>query len=110
MRLADCPICLPQYPNLRRARSRPVPTGLCAVARWCEGCRNKGKAQLSSALDRISERITLTFQALSPSRSNPGVNHRKTKSTLYFKKHMAERVGFEPTVRFPAHTLSKRAP
>ncbi len=23
---------------------------------------------------------------------------------------MAERVGFEPTVRFPAHTLSKRAP
>jgi hypothetical protein len=25
-------------------------------------------------------------------------------------KPMAERVGFEPTVRFPAHTLSKRAP
>jgi hypothetical protein len=24
--------------------------------------------------------------------------------------NMAERVGFEPTVRFPAHTLSKRAP
>ena len=23
---------------------------------------------------------------------------------------MAERVGFEPTVQFPAHTLSKRAP
>jgi hypothetical protein len=23
---------------------------------------------------------------------------------------VAERVGFEPTVRFPAHTLSKRAP
>ena len=23
---------------------------------------------------------------------------------------MAERVGFEPTVRFPVHTLSKRAP
>jgi hypothetical protein len=23
---------------------------------------------------------------------------------------LAERVGFEPTVRFPAHTLSKRAP
>jgi hypothetical protein len=27
-----------------------------------------------------------------------------------FSGCMAERVGFEPTVRFPAHTLSKRAP
>jgi hypothetical protein len=26
------------------------------------------------------------------------------------KSEVAERVGFEPTVRFPAHTLSKRAP
>jgi hypothetical protein len=37
---------------------------LCAVSRWYEGCRNKGKAQLNSALDRISERITLAFQIL----------------------------------------------
>jgi hypothetical protein len=63
---ADCPICSPQYPNLRRARCRPVPMGLCAVSRWCEGCRYKGKAQLSPALDRISERITnRAFQTLS---------------------------------------------
>ena len=26
------------------------------------------------------------------------------------RRRMAERVGFEPTVRFPVHTLSKRAP
>src|SRR6266481_2267923 len=39
--------------------------GLCAVSHWCEGCRDKGKARLSSALDRISERITLGFQTLS---------------------------------------------
>jgi hypothetical protein len=39
--------------------------GLCAISRWCEGCRNNGKPQLSSALDRISERITLAFQTLS---------------------------------------------
>ena len=26
------------------------------------------------------------------------------------RSSLAERVGFEPTVRFPAHTLSKRAP
>jgi hypothetical protein len=25
-------------------------------------------------------------------------------------RSLAERVGFEPTVQFPAHTLSKRAP
>ena len=29
---------------------------------------------------------------------------------LICKMSMAERVGFEPTVQFPAHTLSKRAP
>jgi hypothetical protein len=38
---------------------------LCAVSRWCEGYRNKGKAQSSLALDRISEWITPTFQTLS---------------------------------------------
>ena len=48
--------------------------GLCAVSRWCEGCRNKGKAQLSSALDRISERITLAFQTLSRPELIRGVN------------------------------------
>jgi hypothetical protein len=34
--------------------------------------------------------------------------------TIYCKrkkiKEVAERVGFEPTVEFPRHTLSKRAP
>jgi hypothetical protein len=38
---------------------------LCAVSRWCEGYRNKGKAQSSSVLDRISGSITPTFQTLS---------------------------------------------
>ena len=39
---------------------------VCAqYLRWCEACRNKGKAQLSSALDRISERIMQVFQTLS---------------------------------------------
>src|SRR5581483_3791825 len=28
----------------------------------------------------------------------------------FLRVMMAERVGFEPTVQFPAHTLSKRAP
>jgi hypothetical protein len=33
--------------------------------------------------------------------------YRQIRYLVYF---VAERVGFEPTVRFPAHTLSKRAP
>jgi hypothetical protein len=31
-------------------------------------------------------------------------------STSRGKRILAERVGFEPTVEFPRHTLSKRAP
>jgi hypothetical protein len=31
-------------------------------------------------------------------------------ATALAGQRVAERVGFEPTVRFPAHTLSKRAP
>ena len=39
---------------------------------------------------------------------NPG-NPQKTGKN-YKKIQMAESVGFEPTVRFHVHTLSKRAP
>ena len=60
-----------------KSTTRPVPMGLCAVSHWCEGCRNKGKARLSSALDRISKRITLTFQVLP--------DHRKTTIHLIFQ-------------------------
>jgi hypothetical protein len=46
--------------------------------------------------------------------TNLGTNGRDTennvaKSDIYVS-FVAERVGFEPTVQFPAHTLSKRAP
>jgi hypothetical protein len=85
----------PQYPNLRRARSRPVPTGLCAVSRWCEGCRNKGKAQLRPALDRISERITLAFQTLSRPEQSGG-HHRKTRIYLIFQHDGGESVSQSP--------------
>jgi hypothetical protein len=55
---------------------------LCAVSRWYEGCRNKDKGQLSSALDQISERIMLAFQTL----FRPEAIWRSTKQqfTLYF--------------------------
>jgi hypothetical protein len=31
--VSDCPICALEYPNLRRARNRPVPFDLRAVLR-----------------------------------------------------------------------------
>src|SRR5207302_5773746 len=73
-------------------------------------CRNNGKAQLSSAPRPNFRRGFGSQRDLFPPRSNPGINHRKPKIYFIFQYDMAERVGFEPTVRFPAHTLSKRAP
>jgi hypothetical protein len=35
---------------------------------------------------------------------------RLTQNDIVLKPDMAERVGFEPTVRVNVHTLSKRAP
>ncbi len=38
------------------------------------------------------------------------IESRKGFSSLDKEKQVADRVGFEPTVEFPLHTLSKRAP
>src|ERR1700730_5570332 len=81
---ADYPICSPQYPNLRRTRSRPVPMGLCAVSRWCEGADTKAKR--SSCLDRISERITLAFRTLSRPEAIRGSTIEKRGFSLYLNK------------------------
>jgi hypothetical protein len=59
--------------------------GLSAVSRWCEWCRNKGKAQLSSALDRISEGITLAFQTLSRPEAIRGATIEKQKICIIFQ-------------------------
>ena len=39
-----------------------------------------------------------------------GVDRPISKMNEELQGSLAEGVGFEPTVRFPAHTLSKRAP
>ena len=46
---AGRPMCSPQYPDLRPARSRRLPTGLCAVSRWCEGCSGYGGESVSQS-------------------------------------------------------------
>jgi hypothetical protein len=70
--------------------------GLCAVSRLCDGCRNKGKAQLGSALYRISERITLVFQSLSRPEAVRRTTIEKQKMYVIFQYDMAERVGINP--------------
>jgi hypothetical protein len=37
-------------------------------------------------------------------------SRRRIATNAAVKEEVAERVGFEPTVEFPQHTLSKRAP
>ena len=99
---AQIPICSPEYPNLRRARSRPVPMGLCAVSHWCEGCRDKGKARLSSALDRISERITLGFQTLSRPEAIRGSTSKNNNLPYISIRYGGGRgTGIEPSPRSP---------
>lgn len=57
---------LVQYPKLRRACRRPVPRGLCAVSRRCEGCRSEGKVEFSSRsrVSRRSQKLTLYFNMI----------------------------------------------
>lgn len=52
----------------------------------------------------------VVFRLWNVNRRCSGVQHLASANHLEFRIKMAERVGFEPTVRFPAHTLSKRAP
>ena len=42
--------------------------------------------------------------------SSPGCLRWRRHLTMAYSPLLAEGVGFEPTVRFHAHTLSKRAP
>jgi hypothetical protein len=56
--------------------------GLCAVFRWCGGAETNGKAQSSSALDRISERIALIFKPC-PAQKQSGNQPSKNNDLLY---------------------------
>jgi hypothetical protein len=49
---------------------------------------------------------------ISQSATLPAGEFPRTRGSAvgYLRDLMAERVGFEPTVEFPQHTLSKRAP
>jgi hypothetical protein len=71
--------------------------GLGAVSRWREGVDTKA-LHLRAVHAGFHANV----------RSGGQLSKRAIKAI--FQWDLAERVGFEPTVRFPAHTLSKRAP
>jgi hypothetical protein len=73
---------------------RPVPMGLCAVSHWCE-VRNKGKAQLSSALERISEWITWLSKPC-PAQKQPEGQPTENKHNFIFQQDGGERVSHLP--------------
>jgi hypothetical protein len=55
---------------------------------------------------REDVRLRMEWSSLDVARPKPGLDEARAKR----ERSLAERVGFEPTVEFPLHTLSKRAP
>lgn len=102
---SDCPIRSQQYPNLRRACNRPIPMGLCALRRWCEGCRKQRRAQLSSTEFRAGH---ARFPNSVPPRSNRRASYRKAKFSLYFNniwRRECQSIPIERLAHFrPPHT------
>ena len=72
----------------------------------CEGC---GEKFILQPLSRAAEaaRQILRDETSGKIRGILAASAADGTASLFM---VAERVGFEPTVRFPAHTLSKRAP
>ena len=92
---SDCADVRFARPNIQiyYTHSRPVPNGSVRGISLVRRARNKGKAQLSSALDRISERITLAFQT---QKQSGGLQSQKQKFSLYFNMTGGEGVSQPP--------------
>lgn len=79
------------------------PYGSCGVQRFGEkrAFRRKNTPAIPIRSLELRSEIAVSF----------GFNCQPVPPENYLAAmRLAERVGFEPTVRFPAHTLSKRAP
>src|SRR5690606_3129456 len=79
------------------------------MLRWVMGAREAGTATTESV--RLRRFATSSGQT-SPEGNSRGRAARSAAQTKLAEgeRSLAERVGFEPTVEFPLHTLSKRAP
>src|SRR5262249_55005384 len=126
--------CTDQPANVKKslANSEPSTHG---TKRTCQSCRSMsafgGKADISQPALPIQSRFMNTrpdwqrFGCCGPLGIAVGQEQRPSdvpawargwsnrshiKIIKQFQFHLAEGVGFEPTIRFPVYTLSKRAP
>ena len=106
---SDCADVRFARPNIQiyYTHSRPVPNGSVRGISLVRRARNKGKAQLSSALDRISERITLAFQT---QKQSGGLQSQKQKFSLYFNMTGGEGVSQSPLKDKAFSTFPDRNP
>ncbi len=84
--------------------------GRCGAG-WFWWVRQRGCSPAGPATGPFATSYSAYRHALGADLGAEGIF--STKCRVYSDRYstfVAERVGFEPTVRFPAHTLSKRAP
>ena len=93
----------------------------CAKAEMLEKqplTRNRTKSAKSEGLERTgprerissSDRLTAVPRFVREARGYWRFHRGKIQRRTLAAAGLAERVGFEPTIRFPVYTLSKRAP
>ena len=111
----------PAYLTLETPRSpESVPTALVSPARAMASVRPSSPRQFGagkSATEKSAQFSPETAEFGTGSAHVLAENRRSTQpgmgnmaSNINYLDYMAERGGFEPPVRFPVHTLSRRAP
>ena len=99
-------------PNIQIYDARIVDLYQWVCAQYLVGVKG-AETKAKRSLARLSTEFQSGSRWLSkpyPAQKKSGDQPSKTRIYIIFQEDMAEREGFEPTVRFPAHTLSKRAP
>ena len=92
---------------------RPRPLATVAAARIIELAKQaefRYKSQVRTEQRRLLETVLSNCTFVRAEVCDPHALPRSICSSGRMNRKLAERVGFEPTVGFPLHTLSKRAP
>jgi hypothetical protein len=100
----DARVCRDNFPSAILVFRRTA--WIVSRTPWVD-CASEG---LTARPEASSKHVVTVHAIKSLKRRQCYVSARYKLSLLRFSGGLAERVGFEPTVRFPAHTLSKRAP
>jgi hypothetical protein len=82
----------------------------CGLRREQESAEQSGKGARGRGDVQARKQATLCRRPPKAPGVGPGVNIEISAIRQQFQNQVAEGVGFEPTIRFPVYTLSKRAP